>query len=145
MIYLLHYDRPIGTRGRGSATHYLGWCEDRDLARRLEQHATGTAGVKITDAFYRAGATPTLAAMLPGGTRDQERLYKRAGNFRRHCPLCKVTVPMAPAGGYRVALLRTPTLSLLPLLRRQMVSGGASRRRSLTGSASNGTSPRARR
>lgn len=88
MIYLLHSTVPLGGEGRNSASHYLGWCEDDDLVRRVKQHQSGTSDVAIVRAFHAAGAQLKLSAVWPGKTRDDERKMKKAGHLDRHCSVC---------------------------------------------------------
>jgi hypothetical protein len=93
IVYLLHFDEPIGDTGSkyGYAQHYTG--STPDLARRLAEHLRDS-DVKIMAAVRAAGIGWTLARTWPGG-RDRERQLKRQGGASRHCPLCGVR----PRGG----------------------------------------------
>jgi hypothetical protein len=103
MIYVIHFTVPLGTVGRNSARHYVGFCADRKLRERLEAHRQGR-GARITAAAVRAGAELVLVARLPGD-RAAERKRKRAGHYDRLCPLC---VPKKP--GALTALTRPAKL-----------------------------------
>lgn len=88
IIYLLHFDEPIGdtSRPRMHASHYLGWAKDGKLADRLERHARGE-GASITRYAVEHGIGWTVT-MLRDGTRDDERRLKRNGHHDRQCSVC---------------------------------------------------------
>lgn len=81
MLYLLKFDRPLGSGKHGKAQFYLGYCEDGRLKDRLTEHRNGR-GAAITRACVAKGIDFTVAAVLPTGTRDDERRYKRWKNHR---------------------------------------------------------------
>lgn len=85
---MLHSTVRLGGDGRTGAAHYVGWCEEENLLRRLRQHQTGTADCAITRAFVKAGGELHLVAVWPNRTRDDERRMKRGGNFARACWMC---------------------------------------------------------
>lgn len=87
MIYLLHSSVPVGTSGRNSAQHYLGWTPDGQLHQRLADHRTGR-GAAITRAYVRSGGTLYLVLTVAPGTRTLERQLKRRGHLERLCGLC---------------------------------------------------------
>lgn len=89
MIYLLHSTVKLGSDGSNSASHYLGWCAEDDLVRRIRQHNTGGSDAAIVRAFVRAGGSLLLGAVWPGRTRDDERRMKTAGHLARHCAICQ--------------------------------------------------------
>ncbi|MGO8979019.1 MAG: hypothetical protein ACLQER_06965 [Streptosporangiaceae bacterium] len=76
VIYLLHFDRPIGnTRSKtGYAQHYTGWASN--LVTRLAQHMS-RSDAKIVQAFRQAGIGWELArpgpAPAPGSARSRLR------------------------------------------------------------------------
>ncbi len=106
VIYLLHFDRPIGnTRSKtGYAQHYTGWASD--LVTRLAQHMS-RSDAKIVQAFRQAGIGWELARTW-SGTRARERQIKAQGGAARHCPVCKGQPPQVAAtaieASYRVAV-----------------------------------------
>jgi hypothetical protein len=92
VIYLLHFDRPIGdvSNPRGFAGHYTGWT--LDLPARLIDHAAGR-GARLMEVVGEAGIGWQLARIWPG-TRARERSLKRSGGAARRCPVCQ----LAPLG-----------------------------------------------
>lgn len=89
VIYLLHFDKPIGDRQRPgmSAQHYTGWSKDGKLFDRLDRHAQGN-GASITKWAVEHGIGWTVV-MLKDGTRDDERRLKRNGHHERRCIICR--------------------------------------------------------
>jgi hypothetical protein len=87
IIYLLHFDRPIGdlTNPRGFASHYTGWT--LDLPARLTAHAAGR-GARLMEAVAEAGIGWQLARVW-AGPRARERQLKQRGAARR-CPVCQL-------------------------------------------------------
>jgi hypothetical protein len=88
VIYLLHSTVPLGTTGSNAATHYLGYCEEDDLVKRLRSHQSGHSDAAIVRAFVAAGGKLLLAAVWPGRSRDDERRMKTAGHLARYCFIC---------------------------------------------------------
>jgi predicted GIY-YIG superfamily endonuclease len=86
MIYILHFDVPYY-----HARHYVGFCADNSLERRLEQHRSGN-GARLMAAIELAGIEWTVALTHPGDRKFERRL-KRAKNTRRFCPLCRDQAP----------------------------------------------------
>ena len=80
-VYLLHFDAPLE-----QFQHYTGSCED--LARRLDQHAKGSAA-QLTRRFAEAGIAFTVGGLWEHETqleaRRAERKVKKAGSARRCC------------------------------------------------------------
>ena len=111
VIYLLHFDRPIGdvANPRGFASHYTGWTHD--LPARLVDHAAGR-GARIMQVVGEAGIGWQLARIWTG-TRTRERSLKRSGGAARRCPVCQLAAlglqpprpfdPLALELGVRVA------------------------------------------
>jgi hypothetical protein len=92
VIYLIHFDRPIGdlANPRGFASHYTGWT--LDLPARLVDHAQGR-GARLMQVVAEAGIGWQLARIWTG-TRTRERSLKRSGGAARRCPVCQ----LAPLG-----------------------------------------------
>lgn len=82
MIYLLHFDPPVG-----KSKHYLGYCADDRLAERMREHALGS-GATLTAEAVKRGCSIYLARTYPGGSRSLERLMKNGPALKRSCPLC---------------------------------------------------------
>jgi hypothetical protein len=95
VIYLLHFDRPIGdpANPRGFASHYTGWT--LDLPARLAAHAAGR-GARLMEVVGERGIGWQLARIWTG-PRARERSLKQRGAARR-CPVCQLArlgVPLA--------------------------------------------------
>jgi hypothetical protein len=124
VIYLLHFDRPIGdvTNPRGFASHYTGWT--LNLPARLQDHAAGR-GSRLMQVVGEAGIGWQLARIWPG-TRARERSLKRSGGAARRCPVCQLAPldlqPPRPADPFALELgtraaaftATTPPLELPP-------------------------------
>jgi hypothetical protein len=89
IIYLVHFDRPIGDlrNPRGFASHYTGWT--LDLPARLVDHAAGR-GARLMEVVGELGIGWQLARTWTG-TRARERSLKRSGGAARRCPVCQLT------------------------------------------------------
>jgi predicted GIY-YIG superfamily endonuclease len=90
LIYLLHFERPIGNADnpRAQARHYIGYTQSkRTLKARLEHHREGR-GSRLMHAVTRAGIAFEVARTWEG-SRDDERRLKNRKNARRLCPACK--------------------------------------------------------
>jgi hypothetical protein len=92
IIYLIHFDRPIGDlhNPRGFASHYTGWT--LDLPARLILHAAGR-GARLMQVVGELGIGWQLARIWTG-TRTRERSLKQSGGAARRCPVCQ----LAPLG-----------------------------------------------
>jgi hypothetical protein len=122
LVYLLHFDRPIGdtSNPRGFAAHYTGWT--LDLPARLAEHAAGR-GARLMAVVGEAGIGWQLARIWPG-TRARERSLKGSGGAARRCPVCQLTrlglAPARPADlfafevGARAAACTAPPSELPP-------------------------------
>jgi hypothetical protein len=88
VIYLIHFDEPIGdlTNPRGFASHYTGWT--LDLPTRLVDHAAGR-GARLMQVVGELGIGWQLARIWTG-TRVRERSLKRSGGAARRCPVCRL-------------------------------------------------------
>jgi hypothetical protein len=113
VVYLLHFDRPIGdlANPRGFASHYTGWT--LDLPARLVDHAAGR-GARLMQVVGELGIGWQLARIWTG-TRTRERSLKQSGGAARRCPVCQLTTlgltpprpvdPLAFELGARVAAM----------------------------------------
>ena len=124
VIYLLHFDRPIGdlANSRGFASHYTGWT--LDLPARLVDHAHGR-GARLMQVIGELGIGWQLARIWTG-TRSRERSLKQQGGAARRCPVCQLAAlglqpprpldPLALELGVRVAgsAATTPSLEAPP-------------------------------
>ena len=124
MLYLLHSTVPVGKGGRNGAQHYLGWCHETNLEERLRLHRTSKAHCALTRAFVRAGGKLLLAAILPGGTREDERKIKGQGHLPARCPICNPVRLVGWWGDNGVGLLHRRHRSDLPSERLGRASGG---------------------
>jgi hypothetical protein len=88
VIYLIHFDQPIGDlrNPRGFASHYTGWT--LDLPARLVDHAAGR-GARLMQVVGERGIGWQLARIWTG-TRTRERSLKRSGGAARRCPVCQL-------------------------------------------------------
>lgn len=92
-VYLLHFSRPVGTEGRGSAQHYIGFTEREDVLDRLVEHlsCSGAASRLVRHAIA-AGVDVTLAWVSPERvTLREEYRLKNRGSAKRWCPHCTGT------------------------------------------------------
>jgi hypothetical protein len=121
-LYLLHFDKSLGTVGRSAANHYLGYASDEGdaLINRVNQHLTGRSDVKIVQAFDRIGAVGRLVSVFWHATHDDERRMKKQRRLR---PL----VPDLPRGPGRCRrLLHTPPKETLMVVdERTLEAAGA--------------------
>jgi hypothetical protein len=88
VIYLIHFDRPIGdlANPRGFASHYTGWT--LDLPARLVDHAAGR-GARLMQVIGEQQIGWQLARIWTG-TRTRERSLKQQGGAARRCPVCQL-------------------------------------------------------
>jgi hypothetical protein len=91
LVYTLHLWPPIA-----HAKHYTGSAMERQLARRLTDHALGR-GARLTQVQVERGGSWVLAQTELGG-RAEERRLKQHGAARR-CEVCKA------ADGYQAGQL----------------------------------------
>lgn len=82
-VYLLHFSKPYK-----HAKHYLGFCRSEEVARRLQEHASGK-GSNLCTVAAQAGVTFTVARVWLGVTRTYERSLKNQGGASRICPICR--------------------------------------------------------
>ena len=81
VVYTLHLWPPVS-----HAKHYTGLALERQLARRLADHALGR-GARLPQVQVERGGSWVLAQTEPGG-RGRERQLKQHGAARR-CEVCK--------------------------------------------------------
>lgn len=81
MVYLLHFNQRFKHAG-----HYLGFCADGGLDKRLERHRAGR-GARLLEVVTAAGIGFQLARTWPGLSRDDERRMKGRG-LAPLCPIC---------------------------------------------------------
>jgi hypothetical protein len=100
VVYLLHFDEPIGNLDSktGYAQHYTG--STNNLRRRMREHETDS-DVRIMEAVRQADIGWTLARTWPGNQQREFQLKKQGGAARR-CPICKGQVPQLDAGGQEI-------------------------------------------
>lgn len=88
MVYLLHFDRAIGsTNPHGRAQHYIGYARRGRLHQRLEQHFDGN-GARIMAAVSERGIEWELVRVWSNGTRTLERQLKNRKRAASLCPYC---------------------------------------------------------
>jgi hypothetical protein len=117
VIYLIHFDQPIGDlhNPRGFASHYTGWT--LDLPTRLVDHAAGR-GARLMQVVGEHGIGWQLARIWTG-TRTRERSLKRSGGAARRCPICQLTrhglaLPSRPVDSLAVELgIRAATFATI--------------------------------
>jgi predicted GIY-YIG superfamily endonuclease len=93
VVYLLHFERPLGnlTNPRAQAQHYIGWA--LDVRQRLTEHRNGW-GSSLTMACVDRGIPFYLVRFWPG-TGELERSLKRQKNARKLCPVCRTAHQLA--------------------------------------------------
>lgn len=82
ILYLLHFDRPIGR-----AVHYLGSTTETQLMQRVRQHQLGH-GSRLTEIARLRRIAFWLATVIPVPSRDHERRIKTNGHFSKKCSVC---------------------------------------------------------
>lgn len=88
-IYLLCIDPPYK-----HARHYIGFTEDDNPARRVNEHVSCSAkGTSLIRAAVQAGHTIHHALTIPNGSRTLERRLKNRKDTPRWCPLCAQRQP----------------------------------------------------
>lgn len=89
MVYLIHFDKPIGdvSNPHGYAQHYIGWVEEPEgLEDRLDQHRSGW-GARIM-AYVSDHNIPWAVVRTWDGDRALERRLKRRKDAPKLCPVC---------------------------------------------------------
>lgn len=95
VVYLLHFNRPIGNPAntRALAQHYTGWTPD--LLHRIAEHKAGR-GAAITRAAVDQGIDWEVFVLGYGDWRLEQQV-KAIKNNRRLCPICGVRHPRGQA------------------------------------------------
>jgi hypothetical protein len=90
-VYVLHFERPFhGANGRHiGARHYVGFAQDGDAQRRLQEHLSGQ-GSPLVKAVVAAGIGVHLVLSQPG---------------TRVCPSCKTAQRLH--AGHQLRLFRS--------------------------------------
>lgn len=88
MLYLLHSTVRLGTTGRNSAVHYVGYAPPDEVDRRVDEHRRGVGRAKIVNAYLRAGARLLLTGVWLDGTKQDERRVKQHGHLEERCSFC---------------------------------------------------------
>jgi hypothetical protein len=89
VVYLLHFDRWLGTPGKGGARHYMGWAHTDRVATRIYSHERGWSQVPLLRAAHRKGIGFVVAREWVGATPADEKRWKKNGGIARKCPLCR--------------------------------------------------------
>ncbi|WP_205704062.1 hypothetical protein [Candidatus Chloroploca sp. Khr17] len=94
IVYLLHFETPLGNpdNPRAMASHYIGWAHD--LAGRMRDHRSGH-GAALTRAANERGISYQVVATWPGD-RALERWIKLRKCAPRLCPICAQAHPLGP-------------------------------------------------
>lgn len=110
LVYLLHFDRPIGR-----AQHYLGITQENRLHTRMREHAAGH-GSRLTGEAVRLGIGWTVVRTWSGMTWQDEQMLKRRGRYATRCSRC--SPHLTPPAGADILLHVEPVLlpSAAPLL-----------------------------
>lgn len=117
MIYLLHSDKELGSGRYGTATHYLGYCQEGNLWNRMGDHYSGKSNVPIVRAFQEDGGTLYLVRIWPDGGRALERQLKRTAHFKERCPVCQGWLALDRAVPIATASQLLPTFDGRPSAR----------------------------
>ena len=86
IVYLICFDRKYH-----HARHYLGFCEDGNLEKRMDAHMMGS-GSKLLRAVVEAGIGWKVVQLWEGD-RSFERKLKRRKNSGKLCPCCRGRKP----------------------------------------------------
>lgn len=88
VVYLLHFDAPVGRK-----EHYIGSTFERRLSTRMEAHRRGQ-GALLLRKLIKDGNGFTLVRLWGVLSRSQEHRMKRNGHLKRLCPICSGTLPL---------------------------------------------------
>lgn len=115
MIYVLMFDRPLGSANpRGAANYYVGWSEDDRVLARFAEHTSGQ-GAAITRAAVKSGIGLTMVAMFEGD-RAKEREIKNYKNTRLWLKShIKQAVWVHPSMAAVAAVAAAPAPATLPM------------------------------
>lgn len=83
IVYLIHFEKPFH-----HARHYLGFCEDGNLDKRMACHRSGN-GSRLMAAVSRAGIAWSVVRTWEGVDRNFERSLKNRKEGPKFCPTCQ--------------------------------------------------------
>lgn len=86
VVYLLHFDRPIG-----KARHYIGITRVDRFEKRLREHANGR-GSRLTSAAIKRGVRLYLAHLWSSCDPNLERRIKRRAPAKHYCSYCRLNL-----------------------------------------------------
>ena len=104
VVYLLHFDRPLGDPSRpyAHASHYIG--SAGNLMERLAEHASGR-GARIMAAAVARGIAWRLVRCWTGGYGLERRLKR----WHKHAALCPACTPRLSRRRARRRFAYSPT------------------------------------
>jgi hypothetical protein len=128
-VYLLCFDEPIGTSGRGMAQHYIG--SSASLEAELARHRNGSHAAIMRE-VNRRGIGWELVRTWPGGRREERRLKDQGGHGRqcpRHAVIWNWMIGDVMIGGYSaIAAELNKRFPGGPVITRQRVANWDNRR-----------------
>ena len=83
MVYLIHFDRPLK-----HAQHYIGYCANGKLKKRIERHMANN-GSRLIRAVNLAGIKWSVVRTWTKADRTFERKLKNRKRASSLCPVCK--------------------------------------------------------
>lgn len=86
-VYLIHFERSIGSGRRGQARHYLGYTS-KPLQERLDRHRKGD-GARLMQVISEKGIGWSVVRKWTGN-RGLEKQLKARHNAPKLCPICKL-------------------------------------------------------
>lgn len=90
IVYLLHFDRPLG-----KARHYIGITRADQYERRMRDHARGRAS-RLTRAVTEAGISIYVAHLWNTDDPNLERRLKRQHRAQHWCSYCHLALTPQP-------------------------------------------------
>lgn len=87
-VYLLCFERPLGSNPRRPNRHYVGFAKS-NLQQRIDLHRMGAAHVRFTEVAFERGIPFVVAASWSKKTGADERRLKSLKNAPRYCPSCR--------------------------------------------------------
>lgn len=100
IIYLLHFDRPIGF-----ARHYLGRSTLARLEKRLADHAKGHGAALTREAVRRQIGFHVAQLWITQDSKAEQRLKVRS-HYGKLCTICNPALPWA--ANHPIALKWSP-------------------------------------
>lgn len=83
MVYLLHFNKPYK-----HALHYIGFCEEGGLEKRMKMHMRGN-GSRLIRVITKAGIGFSVSRVWENADRNFERKLKNNSHSKKLCPICK--------------------------------------------------------